>query len=299
MPGTIKDDKSVIAQTSSVELQKHRARFENLAGFAANNKQPQASTPKLVNSNWSGGLAALLLICLAVRVDAVFVKSDCDHPIYFNCRDAYQFLDLVNSMYAGSPNQFITIRHNGYGWYGYLKTGDYHDRWWYLYLNEGQYCYPDRVQYKLLGELNYILGHQHYPNLFGRSPVQAFGFANRWRIYTPWYDCNWNYPIAGQPVSPGNIYTGYIGQIPIDNYVICYCCSKPRSYLYKWRYHRYEFGTPYSWFWHTYGSPYCYNYYFLKNLKKEKIPPIPEPATVGFLGLGALFVLILRNKRRV
>ncbi len=27
--------------------------------------------------------------------------------------------------------------------------------------------------------------------------------------------------------------------------------------------------------------------------------PIPEPSTTGFLGLGALGVLVLRNKRRI
>jgi hypothetical protein len=27
--------------------------------------------------------------------------------------------------------------------------------------------------------------------------------------------------------------------------------------------------------------------------------PIPEPFTIGFLGLGALGVLVLRNKRRI
>lgn len=319
MPGTIKDDKSAIAQTSNVELQRYKARFENLAGFAANNKQPQATASKLVISSWTDGLAILLLAFLAVRADAGLVNLNCATSTNVKCRDAARFLDidgLVNSLYSGSPKQFMTGRYDGHGRYGHRKTGDYLDREWYTYLDEGQYYYLDRTQYKLLGGASYILGHPCYPKLFERRSEQTVGFTNRGRIYIPWYDCYWDYLTS-------SMCTGYNGT-PIDNYVVWHSYLKPGdnieklrySYLDKWRYYildvtqykwlgglAYEFENPCSGIWHTDGLPYGYDYHhLLKNSEKENIitniSSIPEPATIGLLGLGALGLLIFRNKRR-
>ncbi len=340
MPGTIKDDKSAIAQTAGVELQRYRAQPKPAV-------KPQAKyfvSPfrRLLNAFADthqfgrklriGGLAALLLVCLAVRVNAEFVNSDCAYPTCVNCRDASRFLDinrLVNSMYSGSPKQFMSSRHDGCGWFNSrsrhdnLKAGDYLDRYWYDYLDEGQYYYLDRTQYKLLGGANYILGHPCYPKLFERGSEHAVGFANRRRIYIPWYDCCWDYLAACKPASLGNVCTRYNG-IPIDNYVIWHSCFTPGDHIEKLRYNyldkgryyildetqykwigglAYEFETPYSGIWHTYGSLYSSDFYFLlRDSRKEIITAnmssIPEPATIGLLGLGTLGLLIFRNKRK-
>jgi hypothetical protein len=313
MPCTVKDDKSAIAQTSGVELQRHKARFENLAGFAANSNQPQASTPKLVISNWTGGLAVLLLICLAARVDAGLANLNCSPSTYVKCRDAARFLDIdgfVNILYSGSPKQFITGRNNSYGRYNHRKTGDYLDKEWYQYLDEGQYYYLDRTQYKLLGGASYILGHPCYPKLYERRSGHTAGFTNRRRIHIPWYDCYWDYLSS-------SACTGYNG-IPIDNYVVWHSYLKPGDnieklryrYLDKWRYYildvtqykwlgglAYEFETIHSRNWYMYDSLYCYNFYgLLKKINKESMST-PEPATIAFMGLGVLGLLILRNKK--
>lgn len=211
------------------------------------------------------------------------------------CRDASQFLDLdgfVNSMYTGSPKQFITSRHNGCNWYGPLKTGDYLDRWWYSFLDEGQYYYLSRTQYKLLGGLSYILGHPCYPKLYERRSEQAVGFTNRRRIYLPWYDCCWDYLTVCKPISLGNVCTGYIVQKPVDKYVVWHSCFKPGDYIEKFRYSyldkgryyildkiqykwlgglAYEFERPYHGNSYTYGSPYSYDSHcLLNNLKHKK-----------------------------
>jgi len=311
MPGTITDDKSAIAHASNVAPPKYRARFKNLASEAAD-----FGLRKLV----IGGLAALLSICPAGIAEAKYVNLDGVQPACITCPDASRFLDLnglVNSMYSGSPKQFITGRYDGCGWYRHPNTGDYLDKWWYYNLDEGQYYYLDRTQYKLLGGASYILGHPCYPKLFERSSEQAVGFTNRRRIYIPWYDCCWDYLTVSKsglrqglcpdkPVSLGNI---CIGLMPIDKYVIWHSCFQPGdnigklrySYLDKGRYYildeiqykwigglAYEFERPYS--------------RLLRGFKKEGIvantSSIPEPATIGILGLGALGILILRNERR-
>jgi hypothetical protein len=317
MPCTVKDDKSAIAQTSGVELRRHRARFEKLAGFTANRNQQQASTPKLVISNWTGGLAVLLLAFLTVRADAGFINLNCADTTNTKNRDALRFLDLdgfVNSLYYGSPKQFTTGRH---GRYTHRKTGDYLDREWYQYLDEGQYYYLDRTQYKLLGGASYVLGHPCYPKLYEKS--LGLGCGNRRGGCTYWYDCSWDYLTVGEPASLGNVCTGYNG-IPIDNYVVWHSCLKPGDnieksryrYLDKWRYYILD-NTQYKWLgglaykfetfhyqdWYLYDSQYYYNCQcLLKHLNKESISTTPEPATVAFMGLGALGVLILRNKKR-
>ncbi len=52
----------------------------------------------------------------------------------------------------------------------------------------------------------------------------------------------------------------------------------------------YLFGRPY------YQKRYDWDLYQFGRLGQC---PIPEPSTTGFLGLGALGVLVLRNKRRI
>jgi len=277
MPGTIKDGKSAIAHSSNVASPKYRAQFKNLES-----KSADFGLRKLV----IGGLAALLSICPAGIAEARYVNLDCAEPTYVTCRDASRFLDLnafINSMYSGSPKQFITSRHGGCGWhdscgwYSNRNTGDYLDRWWYDYLDEGQYYYLDRTQYKLLGGLSYILGHPCYPKLYERRSEQAVGFTNMRRIGLPRFDCCWDYLTTCKPASLSNVCTGYILQKPTDKYVIWHSCFKPGDHIEKLRYRYLDKGryrmldeTQYKWLgglaylfespslgnWYTYSSPY-------------------------------------------
>jgi len=362
MPGTIKDDKSAIAHSSSVASPKYRAQFKSLeskpavkpqAKYFASAFRRRPNDPadtyqfnldrafiRTTNSSFAvallrrmeegflrklviGGLAALVSICSAGMVEAKCVNLDCVYSTCTTCRDACRFLDLdefVNSMYTGSPKQFITGRHDGCWWYDSRKAGDYIDRKWYYYLDEGQYYYLDRTQYKLLGGLNYLLGHPCYPKLFERESEQAVGFANRRIIYTGWYDCCWRHLTISRSASLGNACTGCTGQMPAGNYVIWHSCFKPGDHIEKLRYGyldkgryyfldemqykwigglAYGFETPHSGIWYTYGSPYSYD--SLRKFNKEditaNISSIPEPASALLMTLGTTIITLFRRKR--
>ncbi len=329
MACTIKDDKSAIAHASNIASPKCGAQFKNLES-----KPADFGLWKL----GIGGLAAMVTIFLAGRAEARYVNLDCAKPTYVTCRDASRFLDLdglVNSMYTGSPKQFITGRHNGCNRYRNLKTGDYLDRWWYSFLDEGQYYYLDRTQYKLLGGLSYILGHPCYPKLYERRSEQAVGFANKRRTYLPWYDCCWGYLTVCKPISLGNVCTGYIMQKPIDNYVVWHSCFKPGDYIEKFRYSYLDKGRYYildkiqykwlgglayllespsfgNWYtydrqhvhvsWHSNNSSYTSDFHCsFKDFKKENITvdihSTPEPASVLLMTLGTTIITLCRRKR--
>lgn len=335
MPSTIKDDKGAIAPVEFAELQKHTITLRNPSEFTTGIRQPNvtACTIKefLLRKFIIGGLAALVSIGLAGRVDARYVNLDCAYPTYVKCRDASRFLDLnafVDGMYIGGTRQFITGRYGG--WYGHLNAGDYIDKWWYSYLDEGQYYYLDRGQYKLLGGLSYLLGHPSYPKLYERRSEQAVGFTNR--RGAGWFGACWKFQVVSKPVwlsneigaSFSNVCIEYAGPLPVSRYVVRRSCFNPGDYIDKWRYYYLDKGRyrildeiQYKWLggmaylfespsignWYTYGSPYSYDFHCLpKNFKKENITAnissIPEPATIGLLGLGGLWVLTLRNKRR-
>jgi hypothetical protein len=227
MPGTIKDDKSATANKGGLRY--------------------LAITL----------LAIVVSISLADGVYATSVSTYSAYPTpglsvvegYAKCRDATRFLDLnayVNSMYSGSPKQFITSRHSCCGCYGNLNTGDYLDRWWYHNLDEGQYYYLDVTQYKLLGGLSYILGHPCYPKLYERRLEQAVGFIDiGGKGCLPWFDSGWDYLTVCEPGSLCHTGKGCIGQMPVSNYIIWHSCFKPGDHIQKFRYRYLDTGRYY------------------------------------------------------
>ena len=169
-------------------------------------------------------------------------------------------------------------------------AGDYIDREWYYLLDDGQYYYLDKGQYNLLGGLSYLLGHPCYSKLFERDFDQAVGFVNR--VNTGWFS-----------------FDG--GQVPIGEYAVWSyhfnfnagdCIDRGRYYyLDKGRYY-YLDEVQYSWLGglgYMFERPHYQRQYDWGYYQSVSQYPIPEPSTIGFLGLGALGVLVLRNKRRI
>ncbi len=165
---------------------------------------------------------------------------------------------------------------------------DYLDRGWYYLLDDGQYYYLDRGQYNLLGELGYLLGHPCYPKLFERDSDQAVGFTNR--QHTAWFS------FGG-------------GQVPIGEYALWSYHFNAGDYIDRGRYYYLDKGryyyldeVQYSWLGglgYMFERPHYQRQYDWGYYQSVGQCPIPEPSTIGFLGLGALEVLVLRNKRRI
>jgi len=165
-------------------------------------------------------------------------------------------------------------------------AGDYLDRGWYYLLDDGQYYYLDKGQYNLLGELGYLLGHPCYPKLYERDSEQAVGFTNR--VNTGWFS------IGG-------------GQVPISEYPVLSCYINAGDYIDRRRYYFLDKGryyyldeVQYSWLGglgymferSSYQRRYDWGFY---QFGTSGQCPIPEPSTIGFLGLGAFGVLATRR----
>jgi hypothetical protein len=167
-------------------------------------------------------------------------------------------------------------------------AGDYLDREWYYLLDDGQYQYLDRGQYNLLGGLSYQLGHPCYPKLFERELDQAVGFANR--VNTGWFSLDG-------------------GQVPISEYAVWSYYFNAGDYIDRVRYHFLDKGryyyldeVQYSWLGglgYMFERPHYQRQYDWGYYQFVGQCPIPEPSTIGFLGLGDVGVLVLRNKRMI
>ena len=162
-------------------------------------------------------------------------------------------------------------------------AGDYIDRGWYYLLDDEQYYYLDRGQYNLMGELGYLLGHPCYPKLYERDLDQAVGFTNR--VNTGWFS------ISGE-------------QVPISEYAVWSYHFKAGDYIDRGRYHFLDKGQYYyldegqynllGGLGYSFGRPFNqkrYGWGFYQWRGGSEVRAIPEPSTIGFLGLGALVVL--------
>jgi len=190
---------------------------------------------------------------------------------------SFGLADRVNATYFhldGARSPAYAERHN---------AGDYIDRGWYYLLDDGQYYYLDKGQYNLLGELGYLLGHPCYPKLFERDFDQAVGFTNR--VNTGWFS------LRG-------------GQVPISEYAVWSYHSNAGDYIDRVRYHFLDKGRYYyldreqynllGGLGYSFGRPHYqrqYDWVYYQWRGGSEVRAIPEPSTIGFLGLGALGVL--------
>jgi hypothetical protein len=153
----------------------------------------------------------------------------------------------------------------------YSRAAAYIDSQWYYFLDYGQYYYLDNEQYNLLGELGYFLGHPFYPKLYEKELGQTVGFTN---------------------ILNKGRFIFYGEQVPLGRHVV-WSSYKFNSGNYFHRRQNYLLG----------GSDYSLGRsYYQRQLETAvaavEVNAVPEPSTIGFLGLGALGIAVLRNKNR-
>ena len=146
----------------------------------------------------------------------------------------------------------------------YVRASAYIDSQWYYFLDYGQYYYLDREQYNLIGELGYFLGYPFYPKLYEKELGRTIGLTN---------------------ILNKSRFIFYGGQVPFSGYSIRSSYNfNSRNYFHRRR--NYSLGRSY------------YQRQLETGIKIAEAHPVPEPSTIGSLGLGALGILILRKKIR-
>lgn len=168
----------------------------------------------------------------------------------------------------------------------FARAGTYIDKEWYYFLDYGQYSYLDRGQYNLIGELGYFLGHPFYPKLYEKDSYKKIGFTNiinkGWFIFLgeqfPINEC----AVQGSNFSNTDDFTyrqnSYLSDKGLYNYL------EKRQYNLLG-------GLTYS-----FNRPYYRSQVEIGPTTNVIINP--EPSTIGFLGLGAIWLIVFRIKRR-
>ncbi len=170
----------------------------------------------------------------------------------------------------------------------FARAGTYIDKDWYYFLDYGQYSYLDRGQYNLIGELGYFLGHPFYPKLYEKDLDQKIGFTNiinkGWFIFL-----GEQFPISEYAVQSSNFFN-------TDDFIY-----RQNSYLSDMGQYNYLEKRQYNLlggFAYSFRRPY-YRRQLATGTKTSNVVTNPEPSTIGFLGLGAIVVIVLRKKSRV
>lgn len=175
--------------------------------------------------------------------------------------------------------------HAAYYHSDYARDGTYIDSKMYYFLDYGQYYYLDTEQYNLLGELGYFLGHPFYPKLHEKELGQTVGVTNilnkgRFIFYSE------QVPFSGYSIrSSYNFNSGdYFYRRPYH-----FSDKKRYNYFEKKQYNLLG-GLDYS-----SGRPF-YQRQSEAGITAVEVNAVPEPSTIGFLGLGILGIAVLRNK---
>ncbi len=181
---------------------------------------------------------------------------------------------LCNPVYSQSSN----VSHP--------DMGDYIDRTWYYLLDFGQYDYLDNRQYNLMGESGYLLGHPAYPRLFERNSEQAVGFAGKTK--SDWFASGGRQSAI---FAYAELCRGFNAGDLIDKIRYYYLDEGQYYYLDNEQYNLlgglgYMFGRP--------SDLSQYNQ-SLRLLGRPAYFHNPEPATIGFLGFGALLIVTSRR----
>ena len=169
----------------------------------------------------------------------------------------------------------------------FSRASTYIDNQWYYFLDHGQYQYLDRGQYHLIGELGYFLGHQFYPKMYEKDMDQRIRFTNI--LNKGWFMfLDEQFPVNEHALE-NNYYFNAQDSIDRQHY---YFSDKGRyNYLEKTQYNLLG------------GLAYSYRYPFYRRPLGQGIETInvvtnPEPSTIGFLGLGAVWLIVLRKKKK-
>ena len=167
----------------------------------------------------------------------------------------------------------------------YARAASYIDSRWYYFLDYGQYYYLDRGQYNLIGKLGYFLGYPFYPKLYDKELDRPVGFTN---IVNKGRFVFWGEQF---PVSEYAVRSSYYINTEDFIYRRYYFSDKGQyNYLEKERYNLLG-GLYYS-----SGRPF-YHRQLDDAIAAVEVNAVPEPSTIGFLGLGALGIVVLRKKR--
>lgn len=222
-----------------------------------------ATTCRFLRGLGVGGISIIASLGLAGRVDATYLHSDYPQaPAY-------------------SPASNYNMRQFDF------NAGDYIDKVWYYFLDDGQYRYLDKGQYNLMGGLSYQLGHPAYPKLFERVPEQAVGFTN---------GASMSWPGSGG------------GRITIIEYPALYSCFNAGDYIDKVRYYFLDKGQYYyldrdqynllGGQGYLFGRPYYQGLYDWDSYPHQKPGrhPTPEPSTIGFVALGAFIISAFKKR---
>lgn len=168
----------------------------------------------------------------------------------------------------------------------FSRASTYIDNQWYSFLDHGQYQYLDRGQYNVIGKLDYFLGFPLYPKLHDKEFDQSVGFTNI--------------------VNKGK-FAFWGTQVPIIRYALWstydfshkdYFYNRPYYFSDKGRY-KYLDKVQYNLLGvlpNSFHHPYHRSQ--LGSVTKTNVITNPEPSTIGFFGVGAIAVIILRKKRR-
>jgi hypothetical protein len=153
----------------------------------------------------------------------------------------------------------------------YARNASNIDSRGYYFLDYGQYYYLDREQYHLFGELDYFLGFLFYPKLYGKEPGLTAGFTNK--------------------VNTAR-FIFLREQVPFDRHALWNSYNLNNgAFIYRRRYYL-SGGLDYS-----LGRAY-YQRQLETRIAAVELNAVPEPSTIGFLCLGALGIVVLRNNRR-
>lgn len=153
----------------------------------------------------------------------------------------------------------------------YAHAGTYIDKERYYFLDYGQYYYLDREQYNLIGELGYLSGYLFYPKLYEKELGRTVGFTNK--------------------VNTGR-FIFYGEQFPIRRYAVWRSYNFNSGNYFHRRRNYLLGGLDYS-----SGRPF-YQIQLEGRIAAVEVNAVPEPSTIGFLGLGALGIAALRKKRK-
>ena len=256
MQGTIKDDGSRRAGP-----REYRVQFKSSLRLTLADRRSKAGGPSLFAAGWTenhfsngicrtiravtrrilrglgiGGLAAVLLVVLAGKVNAYIMPNE-------QIRLGYNTANKSLGGYLSGRKQhsirgqlnFSRGRRdlNGY----YLMA--YHSPWWaegnfnegdnieWIYDNlENQYTFLDVTLYKLIGG-NYLLGPPCYPSWHGFRDFYWEKDSAKKVIYFPedkvspqWMDICGKFSFFGEPAEPGDQLSAYIGEMIVGQHIV-------------------------------------------------------------------------------
>ncbi len=201
------------------------------------------------------------------------------------------------------------------------NAGDYTDRGWYYCLDERQYYYLDKIQYNLLGGTSYMLGHPCYPLWHGYDLLWHGRYLRREtgsadEVSEEWVDFYGRLNIFDEPAQPGDKLHAFVADDNSERMRVGQFTVRVEGWYGYMRVVRDnpltahkdgalpgEIVTFEVWDESAAGWLYAEILSGLPQWSSHRaqirvdINAVPEPSSVGLMGLGALGFLTLRDTR--